>query len=162
MPFLRRRGDRWLRSRQPLLASVMAMAALVMFIGQQSSRLRSLATPDILMAYVADADIPALLGKEAMGTLLFHLNFRERVLTLESLGADVPLEMSAVGRYLLNVADFPESNSAGKTDRRSKGGAKRVERDNGTVRNDALCFMGVTPKPKMRLGGKSGPSLTRR
>ena len=60
------------------------------------------------MAYVVDAEIPALLGKEALETLGAHLNFRQRVLTLEALGADIPLKVSAVGHYLLDVADFPE------------------------------------------------------
>ena len=35
------------------------------------------------MAYVVEADIPALPGKEALETLGGHLNFCERVLTLE-------------------------------------------------------------------------------
>ena len=65
------------------------------------------------MAYVVDADFPASLGQEALETLGGHLDFCERVLALELLGADIPLEMSAVGHYLLNVADFPKSNSAG-------------------------------------------------
>ena len=60
------------------------------------------------MAYVVDAEIPALSGKGALETLGAHLNFRQRVLTLEALGADIPLKVSAVGHYLLDVADFPE------------------------------------------------------
>ena len=60
------------------------------------------------MAYVVDAEIPALLGKEALETLGAHLNFCQRVLTLEAIGADIPLKVSAVGHYLLDVADFPE------------------------------------------------------
>ena len=111
------------------------------------------------MAYVVDADIPALLGKEALETLAGHLNFCERVLTLESLGADIPLEMSAVSHYLLNVADFPESNSAGKSDRRKKGGAKRAEHDAGVVCNDAPFFMGVTRSPKYTRRVRVAPLL---
>ena len=63
------------------------------------------------MAYVVDAEIPALLGKEALETLGAHLNFRQRVLSLEAPGADIPLKVSAVGHYLLDVADFPERSS---------------------------------------------------
>ena len=51
-------------------------------------------------AYVADADIPALLGREALETLGRHLNFRQRVLTLVALGVDIPLGASAVGHYI--------------------------------------------------------------
>ena len=111
------------------------------------------------MAYVVDADVPALLRKNALETPGGHLNFCERVLALESLEPDVPLEMSAAGHYLLNVADFPESNSVGKPNRRNKGCAKRAVNDNGVVRNDALSSLDVSPRPKMRLAGKSGPSL---
>ena len=64
------------------------------------------------MAYAVDSDVPAILGKEALGTLGGHLDFRKRVLTLKALVADIPLEMNAVGLYLLNVADFPESKGA--------------------------------------------------
>ena len=39
-----------------------------------------------LMAYVADAAVPDLLGKEALETLGGHLNFCKRVLTLEAPG----------------------------------------------------------------------------
>ena len=59
------------------------------------------------MAYVVEADISALLGQEALGTLGGRLNFCERVLALKSLGADIPLEISAADHYLVNVADFP-------------------------------------------------------
>ena len=55
------------------------------------------------MAYAVDADVPALLGKEALGTLGAHLDFCQRVRTLETLCAD----MGAVGRYILTVAVFP-------------------------------------------------------
>ena len=104
------------------------------------------------MAHVVDADIPALLRKVALETLGGHRNFRERVLTLESLGTDIPLEMSAVGHLLLNVADFPESKSAGRPDGRNKGGARRGVHDNGTVCYDALFFLGVYP------GAQGAPS----
>ena len=110
-------------------------------------------------ADIADADIPALLDKEALETLGGRLNFCQRVRTLEALGADIPLEMSAAGHYLLNAADFPESNSAGTSGRRTNCCAKRVVNDNGMARNDALFFMGVTPTTKMRPAGKGGPSL---
>ena len=111
------------------------------------------------MAYVVDADIPALLGKEALETLAGHLNFCERVLTQESLGADIPLEMSAVSDYLLNVADFPKSNSAGKSDRRKKRWREAC---------GARCWRGLQrrpllygryPKPEIHPAGKSGPSF---
>ena len=59
------------------------------------------------MAYVVEADIPALPGKEALETLGGHLNFRERVRTQEFLRAEIPLVMSAVGHCLLNVAGSP-------------------------------------------------------
>ena len=101
-------GDRWLRSRRPFSSfrygdgrvgyghrAAVIPIAIVGYTGH-------------FMAYVVDADIPALLGKGALEPLGGHLNFRGRVLTLESLGADIPLEMSPVGHYLLNVVDFPE------------------------------------------------------
>ena len=97
------------------------------------------------MAYVVDADVPALLGKEALETLGGHLNFRERVLTLESLEADMRLETSAAGRYLLNVVDFPESIGAGRPDPRNGGSVKRVVNDKGVARKDAFFFIDVTP-----------------
>ena len=103
------------------------------------------------MAYVVDEDIPVLLGKEALETLGGHLNFCERVLALGSLGADLPLEMSAVGHYLPNVADFPESIGDGKPDHRTNGSVRRAAHDKGVVRNDAFFFMGVTPMAKMHL-----------
>ena len=94
-------------------------------------RLRLRVTLDIFWAYVVDADIPALLGQEAVGTLGGHLDSCERVLTLGSLGADIPLEMSPVGRYLLTVVDFPESNGAGMPNARNCGSAKRAAGDKG-------------------------------
>ena len=112
------------------------------------------------MAYVVDADTPALLGGEALETLGGHLNFRERVLTLESPGADIPLEMSPVGHYLLNVVDFPKSIGAGKPDHRNDGIVKRVVNDRGVVRKDAFFFMDVASMAKMRPAGESGPSRT--
>ena len=67
--------------------------------------------------------------------------------------------MSAVGHYLLNVADFPESSSARTSGCRTNGCVKRVANDDGMVRNDALFFMDVTPKTKMHPAGKGGRSL---
>ena len=61
------------------------------------------------MAYVVDADIPAPLGEEALETLGGHLNFCERVLTLESLGADIPLEMSPAGALTENSENRPRA-----------------------------------------------------
>ena len=86
------------------------------------------------MAYVVDADIPALLGKEAPKTPGGHPDFCDRVLTLESPEADIPLEMSDVGHYLVHVADFPESISAGKPDRRTNGCGKRAVSNKGVAR----------------------------
>ena len=111
-------------------------------------------------AYVVDADIPALSGKEALETLGGHLNLCERVLTLESLGAGIPLEMSPAGHYLLNVVDFPESTGAGMSDARNGGNARRVVSNKGPVRNNAFSFMDVTPMTKMHPAGESGPPLT--
>ena len=73
------------------------------------------------MAFVVDAEIPAILGKEALETMGSHLNFCGRVLTLECLGADIPLEMSPAGRYLLNVVDFPDSKGHGASATRNSG-----------------------------------------
>ena len=75
----------------------------------------------------------ALPGKEAFGTLGRHFNFRERVLALEPLGADIPLEMSAEGRHLLSVADSPGSDSAGTPDRRTNGCVRRAANDKGAL-----------------------------
>ena len=75
---------------------------------------------------MVDADIPALLGKEALETLGGHPNVRERVLTPESVVADIPLEMGPVGRYLLNVVDYPGSTGTGKPDPPNGGSVKRV------------------------------------
>ena len=108
------------------------------------------------MAYVVEADIPALLGKEGLETLGGHLNFRERVLTLEPFGADIPLEMNAAGRYLSNMADFPESSSARKYGSCTDGRARRMENHKSLFQNDALFFMDVTPKTQMRPAGKRG------
>ena len=108
------------------------------------------------MTYVADADIPALLGKEAMGTLRGHLNFCQRALTLEALGADIPLEMHTVGHYLLNVADFPESPNVRTSGRRTDCCAKPVAHGDGVVRSDALFLMDVTSGTKMHPAGRSG------
>ena len=101
------------------------MAALGMSIEPPLFRLR---------LRVVDADIPALLRKEALETLGGHLNFCERVLTLESLGADIPIEMSPAGHYPLNVVDFPESTGAGMSDARNGGNAKRVLSNKGMAR----------------------------
>ena len=95
------------------------------------------------MANVVDADVPALLGKEASETLGGHLNFCERVLTLASLGADVPLEMIPAGRYLLNVVDFPESTGASMSDARNGGNAKSVANERRKVRKNAFFFTDV-------------------
>ena len=112
------------------------------------------------LAYVADADIPALLGKEALGTLGCHFNFRRRVLTLEALGADIPLDVNAAGHYLLNASDFRESRNVRTPGRRTNCCAKRVASGKRMVRNDALFLMDVTSETKMRPAGRCGPSLT--
>ena len=81
------------------------------------------------MAYVADAEIPALLGKEALESLGSHLNSCERVLTLESLGAEIPLEMSPAGHFLLHVADFLEPTGTGMSVTRNSSRANCVAND---------------------------------
>ena len=81
------------------------------------------------MAYVVDAEIPALLGKEALETLGSHLDFCERVLIMESLGEDIPLEMSPAGHFLLNVADFPEPTGTGMSVTRNSSRANCVVND---------------------------------
>ena len=108
------------------------------------------------------ADIPALLGKEAAETLGGRPNFCERVLALESLGADIPLEMSPVGHYLLNVVDFPESTGGGEPDHRNDGSVKRVVGDKCVVRKGALVSMDVAPMPEMHPAGEGGlpPTLS--
>ena len=107
------------------------------------------------MAYVADADIPALLGKEELETLSAHLDFRRRVLTVETLGADIPLRMNAVGHCILNVADFPGSvyDFPPRCKRRAGGSAP-------TERCDALFLSESTQKETMRPPGRGRPPLT--
>ena len=112
------------------------------------------------MAYLVDADIPALSGKEALVTLGAHLNFCERVLTLESLGADIPLEVSPVGHYPLIVADFPESFGAGAPVTRNGGIATRVMGDKGMPRKNVFFFKDVTQMAKMHPACEGGPSVT--
>ena len=112
------------------------------------------------IAYVADADIPALLGKEAPEPLGGHLTICQRVLTLEALGAEIPVEMNAVGHYPLNVANFPESQNVRTFGRRTNCCAKRVANGEGAVRSDAFFLMDVTSGAKMRPAGRGGPSPT--
>ena len=111
------------------------------------------------MAHVADVGVSAFLGGEAPETLGGHLNFSKRALTLEAMGADIPLKMHGVGRHLLNVADSPEARSVGASGRRTNYCAKRVASDDGVVRSDAFFFTDVTPKTGMRPAGRGGPSL---
>ena len=113
-----------------------------------------------IMAYVADSDIPDLVGKEALDTLGGQLNFCERALTLGSLGVDIPLEMSNVGHYLLQVDAFPESDRTGMMAPRTKNCGRRAARNMGAVRKEILFFMEVTPKSTMHPAGKTGPPLT--
>ena len=112
----------------------MVMVVLVMFIGPMSFRLRSWVILDILRRAWSTLISRPFLGKEALETLGGHLNFCERVLTLESLGTGTTLEMSPVGHYPLNMVDFPESIGAGKPDPRNGGSVKRVVNNKGMVR----------------------------
>ena len=112
------------------------------------------------IACVADADIPAPLGRATRGILGGRLNFRLCVMTMEALGADLPLEMDAVSRYLLNVADFPESRNVRMSGRRANCCAKRAACGEGMVRSDALFLMDVTSGTKMHPAGRGGSSLT--
>ena len=111
-------------------------------------------------AYVVDGEIPALLGKEALGTLGSHLNFCERVLTLESPGEDIPLEMSQVGHYFLNVADFPESPRTGMSVTRNRRRANGMMNKKHMIRRNVFFFIDVTAATTMHPAGEGGPSLT--
>ena len=112
------------------------------------------------MAYAVDADIPALLGKQALETLGSLLNSRQRVLTLEKLGADIPLKMNAVGRYILNVADFPDPTCVKASEGRINCHGKRVQNSTSTARSDCFFPMDVTSEIKMYPAGRDGPSPT--
>ena len=126
----------------------MAIERLVMFV-----RLAIVGYTGQFLAYIADADIPALLEKEALETLGGHLNFRRCVLTLGALGADIPFEMNTVGHYPLNVAEFPESQNARTFERRASCCAKCVWRL-------AKAWSGATPSPLWML--PRGPRCARR
>ena len=112
------------------------------------------------MAYVADAEIPALLGKEALETLGAHLNFCQRVLTLEALGADIPLKVSAVGHYLLDVADFPERSPCQPSRERNHCREGRKMHNAISAGNNCLFLMDVTLEIRLHPAGRGGPSLT--
>ena len=58
-------------------------------------------------AFVLDSDVPALLCKGALETLLGCLDFARQTLTMGANGKVIPLQMSEVGHYVLSVADFP-------------------------------------------------------
>ena len=77
-----------------------------------------------------------------------------------NVGADIPLDANAAGRYLLNAADFPESRNVRNSGRRTDCCAKRVASGEGTVRGDALFLMDVTSETTMRPVGRCGPSPT--
>ena len=106
------------------------------------------------MAYVVDADISAL---ENPGG---HLNFRQRVITLEALGADIPLKMNAVGHYNLNAADFPDQACVQASGGCANCPGKRVERSTPTSRSDCFYLMDVTSEIKVHPAGRGRPSLT--
>ena len=112
------------------------------------------------MAYVVDAEIPALLGKEALETLGAHLNFCRRVLTLEELGADIPLKVSTVGHYLLDVADFPENSPRQLSRDRKFSAMDRRMQKTPLAKNDNLLLIDVTSEIRMHPAGRDGPSLT--
>ena len=61
----------------------------------------------LFAASVLDSDIPALLSKGALETLLGCLDFARHTRTLGTNGRVTPLQMSDVGHYILSVADFP-------------------------------------------------------
>merc|ERR1712131_325344 len=58
-----------------------------------------------LMAYIVEADIPALLGKAALECLGGTLDFGRNLLSLPRLHVDIPLRTTDVGHYLMNILD---------------------------------------------------------
>ena len=86
--------------------------------------------------------------------------WRHWEVALESLGADIPLEMSPVGHYLLNVVDFPESHGSGMSITRNSGSANCVVSDKHMIRQNVFVFVDVAPMTKMHPAREGGPSLT--
>ena len=68
--------------------------------------------------------------------------------------------MHGVGRYLLNVADFPELGIDRASGRRTNYCAKRVVSDDGVAHSDDFFFPDVTPVTGMRPAGWGGPPLS--
>ena len=57
-------------------------------------------------AFVLDADIPGLLRKGTLEALGGQLDFVRDVLSIQTHGVNVPLNVHVMGRYALSVVEF--------------------------------------------------------
>ena len=64
-----------------------------------------------ITAFALGADIPALLGRGAMGALRGQLDFPRDALALRRRGAAIPLRVNRMGRFTLSAVDFGKGES---------------------------------------------------